>query len=404
MDDWSGLGFNPAPGNVGSVRDTAHQTRAFANSLRTDADTLSSVGRGVDWVGEAADAFRRNVAQLPQDLHACAQSFGDTAVALLDYASDLEAAQRRAVELEREALAVREALLGAQQSVAYAPPADPTLPQLQTQTDDLSTRLRELRGLAEDVEEQVRQAGQRAATQVRDAARHAPDEPGILENLGNKLAGFVREHAEAIANLSKVLKVIGAAAGVASLFLFWVPGLGQGLAAISLASNLAATGLDAALYASGATDPTTGKPYVSGTDLLKGAAISATSFVGGTAASGFARAASGGARARAAGVASRVDTRAVLRREFRQSVQFLNPTRTRASMTRWKNDFATFRSSVGSSSAPTRSWFAPNMTGAAAEAYTYAGYHINAAQTVYDNAQLFGQPRTPALRPAAPAR
>ena len=402
MADWSGLGFNPAPGDVCFVEETARDTRVFAESLQSDARLLRSVGRSVTWVGEAADAFRGNLDDLPRELDKAADSFRETALALTHYGRSLDSAQQRARGLEQSAKRVRDDLRWARNALASMPRDDPGREAQARSVDRLEDQLDDLRRDAERVEEEVRDAGTRAGRLIKDASRHAPEEPGMLQKLGNGLAGFVRDHAAVIAGFSKVLKGLGAALGIASLFLFWVPGVGQALTAASLTLTVGATLLDTALWASGAVDPATGAPYATGRDVLVGAGSAALFFVGGTAASGLARASGGAARARAAGVvAPNVNRGRVVMREFRQTLQFARPSTAGAWGRRVQSDFATFRHSWGASGAPSRSWFAPHVESSAAAAWTAVSWKISQGQTVYDNAQFFGDDRRPQIRPAS---
>ena len=104
--EFPALGFDPAPGDVGAVSAAAGGAGAAG---RTFGDASASVSRlnSSGWAGEAAEAFRGQLKDLPRDLDLAARSFQTAARALSDYGGGLQARQRRAGELEFRAEELR---------------------------------------------------------------------------------------------------------------------------------------------------------------------------------------------------------------------------------------------------------------------------------------------------------
>lgn len=104
--DFPALGFDPAPGDPAALL-------AAAGSVGRAGDTFAAAAGDVDrlsasgWTGEAADAFRGRLADLPRDLGLASRSHGAAQRALSGYGRGLSAQQVRAGQLEARAEAAR---------------------------------------------------------------------------------------------------------------------------------------------------------------------------------------------------------------------------------------------------------------------------------------------------------
>jgi uncharacterized protein YukE len=107
-DAWPGLKFNPAKGDLDAIDDLASDVKAVSTELDQLDKLLASVGKnGGTWEGDAADRFAEKLGKLPKYLQQGADSMGDCAKALRSWHSQLSSYQRRARELESEAVTAR---------------------------------------------------------------------------------------------------------------------------------------------------------------------------------------------------------------------------------------------------------------------------------------------------------
>ncbi|NKQ52992.1 hypothetical protein HFP15_08875 [Amycolatopsis sp. K13G38] len=118
MADYPALGFDPARGNVGTVRELAKQMTDTGGYAREAHRVLKSVQDKKDvWTGDAAKAFRDKLGDLPGYLDDAHVSLEDAGKALTSWSDRLEAHQRRARELEQQA---KQAIAAAEQADAAA--------------------------------------------------------------------------------------------------------------------------------------------------------------------------------------------------------------------------------------------------------------------------------------------
>src|SRR5262249_48181746 len=100
--EFPALGFNPAPGDPAAVDAAARSSQQFAQRLANDVATLNRM-QASSWVGDAGDAFRDKIKDLPKDLDRSRAAHEATGAALSSYASALSSAQGQARMLEQEA-------------------------------------------------------------------------------------------------------------------------------------------------------------------------------------------------------------------------------------------------------------------------------------------------------------
>ena len=251
--EFPALGFDPAPGDPAALDSAARSVDGAGRVLgdaSSNVDRLNSSG----WTGDAAEAFRGQLADLPRDLRTAATAHQATAKALTDYGQGLATRQRRAGELETRAAELR-----SQQQSAIAEVnrlAGRTAPQGSAELATLSTQYNSARsraeGLGGDLEEVLRQArvlhgdhesaAKTAAGTIRNQANAPYKEPGWLSRAWNSVKGWIADHADVLEKISTVLKGVSAVLGVLSL----VPGL-QFLAPFALAAGGIALAIDVAI-------------------------------------------------------------------------------------------------------------------------------------------------------------
>ncbi|WP_410637328.1 putative T7SS-secreted protein [Amycolatopsis sp. lyj-346] len=248
--DFPALGFDPAPGDLDGVTDLAGKYRAVGDDLTEADDSLRRIVRkqGV-WQGEASEAFARRVGPLPGYLDGAAKSMSRAADALEAWAHTLGDLQKRAAELEARAdaaaraaeqaranpdLALANRTFPDQQSLRLAQRLlDNAGQQLQTAIDGCQN----VQAAAKQLQREHTDAAARVAEQLRKAKELAPDEPDLLDQLGDAVGGaladlsntladrvdeawnFVQDHAEVVSKVSDVVGDLGNALGVLGDFL-----------------------------------------------------------------------------------------------------------------------------------------------------------------------------------------
>ncbi|WP_298181954.1 hypothetical protein [Saccharomonospora sp.] len=235
------LGFDPAPGNVSSVRDLAQQATDTGIYAREAHDVLVSIqGKKDVWTGEAAKAFADRIGDLPEYVENAHISLKNAGKALDTWADRLETHQKRAAELEEEArkaveaaekadAAAQEASAKANVSIAYDPgdpsSAEAARQELQSRADAAA----EARGKADrawgSVEEIRRQArnlqdtweddARKCAEALNRAAEHAPDK-GMFEAIGDALSAAGEWVLGNLGPIGDVAGMISAVAGALS--------------------------------------------------------------------------------------------------------------------------------------------------------------------------------------------
>ncbi|MET8994630.1 putative T7SS-secreted protein [Amycolatopsis sp. NPDC004169] len=248
--DFPALGFDPAPGDLDGVTDLAVKYRAVSEDLTEADDSLRQIVRkqGI-WQGEASEAFARRVGPLPPYLEGAARSMGAAADALESWAQTLGDLQKRAADLEARAEAAARAAEQARANPDLALanrtfPDPPSLRIAQRLLDNAGEQLqaaidgcRNVQDAAKQLRQEHTDAAARVAAQLRQAKELAPDEPDVLDKLGDAVGGaladlsntladsvdeawnFVQDHAEVLAKVSDVVGDLGNFLGVAGDFL-----------------------------------------------------------------------------------------------------------------------------------------------------------------------------------------
>jgi Domain of unknown function (DUF6531) len=251
--EFPALGFDPAPGNAAALSSAAADVTG-AGRVFSDASANVSKLNSSAWTGDAADAFRGQLNDLPRDLDLAADSHQTAARALTDYGSGLVTRQRRAADLEsraadlrrRESAAVAEVNRLAGQT---APSGSAEFARLKNQYDgarsqasSLGSDLQEVLAEARRLRGEHQSAASSAAGAINNVADAPYKEPGWLSRAWNSVKSWISEHADVLEKISTVLKGVSAVLGVLSL----VPGL-QFLAPFAVAAGAIALAIDVAV-------------------------------------------------------------------------------------------------------------------------------------------------------------
>ncbi|MEW2448973.1 putative T7SS-secreted protein [Streptomyces parvulus] len=281
------LEFVPCPGDPQTARHVANIVHRTAKALDEIADALH--GRDdADWKGRHADAFRE---QFDDDFRPkvdrAKRSFGKAGSALTTWADEMPVWQRKAEGLEKKAQDAKDALRAAKDKLSDLPPK-PLLDlppkddadarkQEKTEKDRAAARLAastaesdldRIRAQARKLATDYDLEGRSVARRLDKAMNSAPNEPGLLDKIGDTLVDigkalgelddivaeavsaavadavkWLGEHAHAIAALGDVLAAVSAALGAISLVMLGLSVFFPPLALASVAVGAVAGGL-----------------------------------------------------------------------------------------------------------------------------------------------------------------
>jgi hypothetical protein len=252
--EFPALGFDPAPGDPAALDGAAQATRQFAQRLATDVATLRRM-QASSWVGEAADRFRDNVKDLPQDLDRSRAAYETTAGALGGFVTTLGEAQRRARALEQEcaeALRQQQAAataannLRSQAAGAQSPAREQLIADCNAQinrANQYGDRVTQLRTQARHLQADLSNQADQAATRIGGAADAPYHEPHWWEKAWNGFMDWVRENADVLRKVSGVLKIVSAICAVLS----FIPVVGVFFGAAALIAGGVSVLIDASL-------------------------------------------------------------------------------------------------------------------------------------------------------------
>lgn len=273
------LGFDPAPGTVANVESAANNLQRVAQRMGTAHDSLTKIGRDDGlWNGEAADAFRGTVGDLPKYLDQAHRSLGDAAKSLTQWSHDLASLQQKAHNHEAEAATVQRRVRQAESNpdLHLANQQFPDQASLQHAQQRLDLAQSEL-NTANDELKQIRDQAQRLLHQHDDLARQiqdvlsratseVPAGPDLLERLEHALnelgkeasdvAGkawnWIQGHSDDINKVGDVLSTVGTVMSVVAVATSWIPGVDAVTAGAAIGINAAALGAHALAKAGGA--------------------------------------------------------------------------------------------------------------------------------------------------------
>lgn len=199
------------PGDELAVEELAARLSRFGTGAAEAAGELRQVQAG-SWVGEAADAFREQVGDLPRRLDRGADAFFAAQQALDAYAAQVRQARlvaARAIDawadgerasaqwrlqVQAHDRAQRTAdLTAVLTGVPVVPPSGPRPSSVDPGDDDRATAQRLLDGARDEVDATARQA----TSVLREAAEAAPDEPSWLSRAAGQVGQFFAGAGEA---------------------------------------------------------------------------------------------------------------------------------------------------------------------------------------------------------------
>lgn len=240
LSPFPGLGFDPAPGSLRSVSQSAREYSTLAEQLRSARDAIDSIvkQRGM-WEGEASEAFARRVGELPKYLGTATGSMTKAANALSTWSDSLSHMQKSAKELEAQAQRAKKELEAARNNPAFelagrtfSDPgslrsAEQALGHASTQLDEATNKLESIIQSARRIQQQHTELAERIAAVLGQAREMAPDEPGLfgkmLDGLGEAftevantmidiqrdvaqaIGDFIRDNANVIGEISTVI-------------------------------------------------------------------------------------------------------------------------------------------------------------------------------------------------------
>lgn len=193
------LGFDPAPGDVALTGDAARTLRTAVDAM-SEVEGILAGERDGEWVGKSAEAFRASVAdELTPRVQQALSSFNEANNAVQQWMGQLESFQDRAWRLEQRARQAQDDARAAQASLDAVPDAG-NLPQRQAdeaqldrgraqgRVDNANGALEAILREATSLRDEAEAAAGHTAGRLDTSASSAPDEPGILDRIGNVLS------------------------------------------------------------------------------------------------------------------------------------------------------------------------------------------------------------------------
>ncbi|MCE7083166.1 putative T7SS-secreted protein [Streptomyces sp. ST2-7A] len=233
--DWAPLtddGRDPIPGDWEEVKATMESLRATARMIKRCRDLLTTVEEDSEsWKGEAGTAFREHTTGLGDRVHKAHGRYEVAAEALDDYWPVLRDAQEESLELRKAAIEAQDQATeyAAKAEAAEDPDADfhDRYDEFTETAADARQRISSLRGRLADLVRERNAAAGEAAEAIRDFIGG--------DDVRNRFwDGKWEAIQDILGKVGEWAGFIGAIAGIAALFLGWVPILGQVLGAIAL--------------------------------------------------------------------------------------------------------------------------------------------------------------------------
>ncbi|MFF3406646.1 putative T7SS-secreted protein [Streptomyces sp. NPDC002742] len=258
-DIYPNLGFDPAPGDLESVRDLAKAVGRVTQGSSTAQTELHKMGTsdGV-WAGKSADAFKDTFSEVPPYLKKALDSLDTAQRALASWETQLDGFQARARRLEQEAAEAARRVNSAQTSVDELPSSTSGMSDKEKEKhekdakskkeslDSANSELSAIRSRAHSLHTEHEQAATAIARQVKGAADDAPPEPGWFDEALNAVGDLLEDAWDTITDpnfwkmIGDILADVAMVVGVLALFF---SGLGVAafiIAGLALAFHLAA--------------------------------------------------------------------------------------------------------------------------------------------------------------------
>ncbi|NEC87615.1 putative T7SS-secreted protein [Streptomyces sp. SID12501] len=233
--DYPHLGFNPTPGDTGTVRDLYKKLANCAKVLEETHGLVTKLMDGSYWKGDAAVAFREQLdgGPLPLNLKNAAHSIRKAARQLDSWEGELDDFQRRAKKLEQDAKDAQDVVDRAKGHADKAKDdpdldgkgsrhdeAKKSLTSANTAVEEARAELDKVIGKAKALAEEHEEKARYHAGKIRDATKKlAPHEPGWLEDFGEWFAENLPDILSFTAGVIGLIALFVATGGVAAAVL-----------------------------------------------------------------------------------------------------------------------------------------------------------------------------------------
>ncbi|MGW0823029.1 putative T7SS-secreted protein [Streptomyces sp. NPDC002845] len=259
--DYPHLGFDPAPGDLETIRELARTVGGVSRDGDTTKTELDKIGTDDGlWVGKAANAFTDTFSEVPPYLKKALSAMGEAGRALDTWHSEVNRFQARARRLEEEAAAAVKKV-NSTKSALDGLPSDTTSMSAkeleehnkdkkakQSACDSADDELADIRRRAHTLNDEFNAAATHAASQLKKATDHAPPEPGFFDELVGMANDILEGAWDCVTDpnwwkaLGDVLADIAMVIGVICLITIFTGGLGW----LALAGVIVAAGALAA--------------------------------------------------------------------------------------------------------------------------------------------------------------
>jgi hypothetical protein len=194
-----------------------------------------------DWIGDAGDAFRAKVEDLPRDLDRSQAAYQATSRALADYAAALSDAQRQARSLEEQAAAALRQMQAAQADATaigrQVPANDAERTRLTSdyraaagRASQYGDQLSAVRAQAHRLQADISGRADQAADRIRGASDAPYHEPHWWQKAWDSFMGWVRDNVDVLKQISGILKIVSAVCALLS----FIPVVGAFFGAVAL--------------------------------------------------------------------------------------------------------------------------------------------------------------------------
>jgi hypothetical protein len=250
--DFPAIGFDPAIGNVATVRDLSKQMIDTGIYAKEAYEVLEQVKNKKEiWTGAAAQAFGQKLGDLPKYLKEANESMEIAGKALSTWSDRLAAHQQRARELETQAqqaksdaegkdAAARSARSTAMNSDDAALRDDAT--NKINAANDAWDRLDDIRAEAKKLRDTWEDDGGKCADSLNDAAEKAPNK-AFFESFGEMFDDIGKWFKDHLGDIGDIAGIISAVAGALSFIPILAPVCGP-IALIAGGVALLAHGAD----------------------------------------------------------------------------------------------------------------------------------------------------------------
>ncbi|MFJ2631998.1 putative T7SS-secreted protein [Streptomyces sp. NPDC087422] len=256
------LGFDPAPGDLETVRLMVSAVGQVAHNSGSAQSQLSKIGTsdGV-WVGKSADAFTESVEKIPPYLKKALDAVNSAHRALAGWETSLDGFQSRARGLEEEAAAAARKVDSTKSSLTGLPADTSTMSDTEKEAherdkkgkqqayDTAHGELESVRGRARTLHVEYTTAADSTARALKDATDDAPPKPGWFDNLVDSVTDFLADAWNVLSdpNLWKLVgDILADIAMVIGVICLVALALGTGVGALGLIGFIVGVGALAA--------------------------------------------------------------------------------------------------------------------------------------------------------------